>query len=152
MSRLPVLIAAAALAGCSGSADDPAPALRPDIQVIRAGEDIPNSRRYDGQPSQAIAATWGVPATAAFTVRNAGSATLAFTALSIPSRTNLDLFSATMPMAALAPGASATLAVTIRSDDGLFWSMSVRIDSNDPDEQPFLLNLGGVATPVGAGG
>jgi hypothetical protein len=151
--RLLLLPALVAAAGCSSTApDDGGTTTRPEIAVERSGVAITNNQAAGSIPALTVNAVVGTPATAAFLVRNTGSATLAIQAITIPASSNLDARSATLPVAAIAPGGSATLAVSVTPDDTLPWLLRISIDSNDADEDPFLINLGGAATLSSAGG
>jgi hypothetical protein len=151
--RLLLLPAIALAAGCTSDTTDQGPgASRPEIAVERSGVSIISNQAAASIPALTINGAAGTPATAAFLVRNTGSATLAVRAIRIPSWSNLDARSATLPVAAIAPGASATLAVSVTPDDLLPWLLRIAIDTNDDDEDPFLINLGGTATLSAAGG
>jgi hypothetical protein len=153
--RLLLLPAIALAAGCSSSGFDDGgggTTSRPEIAVERSGVSITSNQAAGSIPALTINGAVGSPATAAFLVRNTGSATLAVRAIRIPSWSNLDARSATLPVAAIAPGGSATLAVSVTPDDLLPWLLRIAIDNSDADEDPFLINLGGTAILSAAGG
>lgn len=151
--RLLLVPVVAIAAGCTSTdPDDGVTPTRPEIAVERSGVAITNNQAVGSIPALTVNAVVGTPATAAFLVRNTGSATLAVRAIRIPSWSNLDARSATLPVSAIAPGGSATLAVSLTPDDLMPWTLRIAIDNDDADEDPFLINLGGSAALASSGG
>ena len=78
-----------------------------------------------------------------FTIQNLGSATADLTGLAVSS-TNASEFTFTAPLATtLAPGAATTFTVTFTPSASGARSGVINIASNDADENPFRINVGG---------
>jgi hypothetical protein len=85
-------------------------------------------------------------ASKSFVVRNDGSGTLTLGAVNVPIG-----FQVTQPLPSqLAPGAFATLVVAVTTNPGGARSGVLTIASNDPDENPFTVNVSGLVASSGA--
>jgi hypothetical protein len=81
-----------------------------------------------------------------FTIQNLGSATADLTGLAVSS-TNASEFTFTAPLiTTLAPGATTTFTVTFTPSATGARSGVINIASNDADENPFRINVGGTGT------
>ncbi|MDY7395181.1 choice-of-anchor D domain-containing protein [Aureibaculum sp. 2210JD6-5] len=127
--------------------------VNPDIEITGNGTII-----VDGQT--AISASddtdfgstpVGTPVARQFTINNTGASTLF---VSLPPGIN-DLgtgtsdFSATNPAFSVPPAGTTTFDVTFNPSVAGAQTVEISITSNDPDENPYTFNIGGIGTAVG---
>lgn len=122
------------------------PATGPEIAVYKPDgvETFTSFQDEMGDPTE------GVAFTRTYTIRNLGTATLNITGnVNFPTPTNCTLQVLSQPaVTALAPGASTTFAVEVTPTSaagGGFFLGTFRIPSNDSNENPFNILIGGTA-------
>jgi hypothetical protein len=116
----------------------------PDITVL-----VDNTGLASGSPANVdfgVSIMGKAGASKSFVVRNDGAATLTLGDVTVPTG-----FQVTQPLpSSLAPGAFATLTVSVTTNPGGARSGTISIASNDPDENPFTINVSGLVASTGA--
>ena len=112
--------------------------LVPEITV----EQPAGAALVDGSSSVAFEATSaGTPVVKTFTIRNDGSASLTGLSLSKVGTNAANFSLGSLGATSLAAGASTTFTVTCSPQAGAAQTATLRIASNDADENPFDINL-----------
>lgn len=115
-------------------------ALFPDISVREAtGEDLLSGSNVDFGARDWRAAT----ESKTFIITNKGAADLSGLGLSVSDGTPVHFESSSLETVSLAPGESTTITITFSPKAPGIWRSRLSILSNDPDETPFFLPLGG---------
>lgn len=83
-----------------------------------------------------------------FTIKNVGSAALSNLAISMTGANASDFTVSSPSATSLAAGASGTFTITFRPGAAGNRSATLRLASNDPDENPFVLQLAGTGSAV----
>jgi sulfatase modifying factor 1 len=83
-----------------------------------------------------------------YTIRNLGSSALTVSGLSLEGLDAEDFSSSSLSSPTIQPGASATFEVTFAPQTVGLKTCRLLLRSNDPDENPFVLNLGGSTSPL----
>lgn len=121
--------------------------LAPEIAVFTGNNTLPENERVDNLGTQGFPQTAVGSSSAAqiFTIRNDGGDNLTGLAVTLAGAHPGD-YSVSAPGATtLAPGASTTFTVTFAPTAGATRTAVVRIASNDPDENPFRINVAAIA-------
>lgn len=119
----------------------------PDVALFEGDGTAPTDERQSNVGTSAFDPVLvGASGTArTFTVRNEGTADLTGLMLTLAGAHPGDFAVGAPSATTLAPGATATFTVTFTPTAAGARSASVLLSSNDPDENPFVLNVGGTA-------
>lgn len=128
--------------GSAGAASPPAVGLSPEITV----EEPSGSGLTDGLSKKSFGTTKikSKGRTKTFIIRNTGTTVLNGIATGLSSARIKDFILSPPPVSSLAPGESTTFKVTFKPRVKGLRKNSIRIDSNDTDENPFDIPLAGM--------
>ncbi|MBE7491760.1 MAG: choice-of-anchor D domain-containing protein [Planctomycetes bacterium] len=100
----------------------------------------------DGGSDTVTGTVAGVATIVTYTIRNQGTATLTLTGRNAASLVNCGVGLGSFSSGSLAPGATATLSVSITPVAAGGWSFTLNILSDDLDENPYNIAVSGTAT------
>ncbi len=117
----------------------------PEISVFTGASTAPIDERTDnvGTVTYALTPVGGSSAAQTFTVQNVGGASLTGLALSNSGTNTADFTVSSLGATTLAPNATTTFTVTFSPQAGGSRSAVVNLASNDPNENPFRINVAG---------
>jgi uncharacterized delta-60 repeat protein len=116
----------------------------PDIAVV---DEAANALTSEADTISITSSAIGLPETHTFTIRNTGAAALENLAASVNGRDAARFSLGTLGATSLPPGGETTLTVTFTPDSANAARAFLEITSNDLDETPFVVNLGGALAP-----
>ncbi len=130
----------------TGNGATPTPAPTPEISVERATGSNLNNRESISFGDTLLGAS---SVTENLTIQNTGTAELTNLAITLVGSHMSDFILGTTTINSLAPGASTSFSLIFRPTTSGTRNVTVRIASNDADENPFEINLNGngVAVP-----
>ncbi len=120
----------------------------PDIEVSDAASTV----IPDGGTDNLGTRNTGQATLVTYTVANTGNVDLNITGVNTSATVNCTVSLSAAPAATVAPGTSTTFTVSVTpTADGLF-SFAIAITSDDPDENPYDINVSGTAALGGVSG
>ena len=117
----------------------------PEITLLRAGTPI-SSGGGDN------AGSTGGPVAITYTIRNDGVTTLNVGAISFANAANCTVTLTTAPAATVAPAATSDFTITITPTAAGSFSFDMAIASDDADENPYAVQIAGIAASSSSGG
>ncbi len=119
------------------------PTNTPDIGVLRGGTNLANGAVLDFGTT-----TVGTPVTNTIAITNRGTGNLLLSAIGLLDTNYFSILS--NPTGPIGPNVSSNLTVRFSAQAGGLQTASLVLTNNDPDSNPFILTLSGIANPAGA--